>query len=163
MTDEDKELARRIREKIRRKYYRPPNPDDVTEWAYQVCVENWLTENQLYSWLLDKGECFSSAYRMVYGPMPHEIYGDDWKSLIDYLRKRFGWTHEELANYVRGWYDSQNASTVRRALDPDAREKQRRHDRDYWARLQQDEDRYQRRLAAMREYSREHYRRKKDT
>ena len=162
MTDEDKELARRVIERVRRKHYKPPDLEQVTEWAYETCVENLISETQLYCCLLDRGEDYSSAYRMVYGPPPHEVYGDDWKSLAAYMRKRFGWSLEAVADYLRGWCFGQCASTVRRCLDEDAAERQRQHDRDYWQRVQQDGAKYQKRLEAMRQYSRERYARLKN-
>lgn len=86
---------------------------------------------------------------------------EDWKSYARFLAENTSFDLTFIASLVSGWLGEQCASTVHRLFDPDAPEKRKKHDATYWAKLQQDEERYEARKARMREYSREHYRRNK--
>ena len=89
-------------------------------------------------------------------PPLHELYPDDWRECAAYLRRQFGRSFEMVADYIRSWYgDSQNESTVRRALSSDAREKQRGCDNAYQARVRADPEKHERQKARMRRCSRD--------
>ncbi|WP_425395002.1 hypothetical protein [Aeoliella sp.] len=102
------------------------NPERLTTTAYELCSKYGITPAELIDYLLSQDVDISDACRMVLGPHPHEKH-DDWREAARELRQR-GWTFEEIASYIQGWYDSQNSSTVQRLLNPEQREKQRGYD-----------------------------------
>lgn len=122
MTDE--QLLRRAKDAIRRRLFKPPS--GVTPWAHQVCCENLISATQLYEALLRSGECFSSAYRLIYGTPDYEQFGDDWRGFVRQKRAE-GKSLEYIAMLVRAWWGRSCATEIRRICDDDARAKQREY------------------------------------
>ncbi len=92
----------------------------------------------------------AEAQEAVFGPMPHK--GRDWKEYAEYL-KSLKMRMPLIVLLVTGQF-SVHESVVRTFLDDSGKyaESQKRADRAYWERVQQDAEKHEARKAAMRAY-----------
>jgi hypothetical protein len=102
----------------------PPDPDSVTPQAYEICVSEGITPQELYAHYVSTVG-YRAAFAKVWPPTIDQEFqaAGDLEGYVNYRRYECGWPLEKIAVFAKGLFGKGSAEYIRRLTDPEAAEK----------------------------------------